>query len=491
MPPLDVGFPSSSQPGSTWSPVALTIGKPQPAPSAAAPPPTPDPIEQLAIRCLRILATPGTTSAVTRVADEVAGLFGDVRIAIGARHNDGPCRLIALSGHHSLDHQTDYTQSLNAVLHETALLEPGANDEPRSWLLGSETQSIDSSLARLATQSSTTGVAAVRLGTPTTPSTGAIVVLGSANVLGDATFPVRLKIAAQLLAGLVPLLERSTQRGLRAYLVERWHRVTARKATYVTLGAIVVGLLTLLPLPAWVSCECLLEPHTRRYIAAPFDAKLEKSLVQPGDIVTENQILAVLDEQPLKIELGTRQAEYDEADKKHFAARAVGKAAEAQISGLEAAQIKGKIRDIEHRLQQLTVRSPTAGVVVRGDLKRSEGMPLEQGQSLFEIAPLEPMIAEVSVAEDEFRLVRVGQQASVRLDAFPGRRWTGEIARVHPRAEIRDDQSVFIAEIAIPNGDGELRPGMRGAVRVDHDWQPLAWTWFRRPVTRFARWLGW
>ncbi len=477
--------------GSSFPPVVLTLNKPTAAAPAAPSTPQPDPIVQLPERCLRILATPGVTPAVTRVADELAGLLGDVRVAIGVRRGEGPCRLLVLSGHQQLDQQNDYVQALELLLNETALTAPEAGDEPRLWRLGEETSIVDNSLARVATLSNVTGAAALKLAAPGSPSTGAIVVLGSASAVGDAPFPVRLKIAGQLLAGLIPLLDQTTHRGVNAYLAEKWHRVTARKAAYLTLAAIVGGVLTLLPLPAWVSCECLLEPHTRRYIAAPFDAKLEKTLVQPGDMVDEKQILAVLDEQPLKNELSMRQAEYDESAKKRDAALATRKASDAQVSELEAAQIRSKIRDIERRLQQLSVRSPTAGVVVRGDLKRSEGMPLEQGQSLFEIAPLSPMIAEVSVPEDEFRLVQVGQTASIRLDAFPGRRWTGEIARVHPRAELRDDQSVFIAEIAIPNDSNELRPGMRGKVRVEHDWQPLAWTWLRRPVTRFVRWLGW
>lgn len=472
MPQLNVGFPSIQ---------SVPLGNTQPAGTAAD-----LGFPLLASRLLRILGTPGTTSLATRLADEAAALFGDVRVALGACRDGARCHLLALSGQQQLDATSDYRQALDAVLHEAT-----QGEELRTWTLGERLETTNKSLARLATLHNLPSIAAVRLGPGGGPAAGAMIVLGQVATIADPAFAPRIKGVAMLLAGLIPLVDRADERGVSRYLTEKLHRFTARKAWYLTAIGLLLAGLTLAPLPAWISCECLLEPHTRRFIAAPFAAKLEKTLVQPGELVNENQVLAVLDEQPVKIELAMRQAEFDEAIKKRDAALATRKASDAQVGELESAQIKSKMRDLEHRLSQLTVRSPMAGVVVRGDLKRSEGMPLEQGQSLFEIAPLEPMIAEVSIPEDEFRLVQVGQTARVRLDAFPGRRWTGSIARVHPRAEMRDEQSVFIAEIAIPNESGELRPGMRGSVRIDHDWQPLAWTWFRRPVTRFVRWLGW
>ena len=118
-------------------------------------------------------------------------------------------------------------------------------------------------------------------------------------------------------------------------------------------------------------------------------------------------------------------------------------------------------------------------------------MPLEIGQTLFEIAPLDKMVVEIGIAEDDFSYIRPGMPATIRLDAFPLRRLHASIARVHPRAELRDNTNVFIAEVQLERPGVGLRPGMRGTARVEADRYPLGWNLFRRPLTAALAWLGW
>ena len=63
--------------------------------------------------------------------------------------------------------------------------------------------------------------------------------------------------------------------------------------------------------------------------------------------------------------------------------------------------------------------------------------------------------------------------------------------RIHPRAELRDDENVFVAEVQLANADGSLRPGMRGTARVESERRPLGWILLRRPVGALIAWLGW
>jgi multidrug efflux pump subunit AcrA (membrane-fusion protein) len=125
----------------------------------------------------------------------------------------------------------------------------------------------------------------------------------------------------------------------------------------------------------------------------------------------------------------------------------------------------------------LALRAPLAGVVVSGDLRRAEGQPLQQGQVLFEVAPLEQMIVELDVPDREISRVRTGMPLRFRLEAFAGERWTGAIERVHPRSEQREGRNVFIAEAPLGNTDArfDLRPGMRGRAVIESDRRPLVW----------------
>jgi len=83
---------------------------------------------------------------------------------------------------------------------------------------------------------------------------------------------------------------------------------------------------------------------------------------------------------------------------------------------------QAKITILNQRLKNLDVRTPINGIVVSGDLENSVGVPLELGQTLFEIAPLEAMVAEVGVPEAEADYVQPGMQVQLKFDSFPFRR---------------------------------------------------------------------
>ena len=116
---------------------------------------------------------------------------------------------------------------------------------------------------------------------------------------------------------------------------------------------------------------------------------------------------------------------------------------------------------------------------------------LAVGERLFEIAPLERMVVEVAVPEADVPWVKEGQTVEIVLDAWPETTWTGQLSRVHPRAEIRDEEHVFIAEVLLENPEALLRPGMRGRAKIEGPAKPLGWNLFHKPWYELRYWLGW
>ena len=263
-----------------------------------------------------------------------------------------------------------------------------------------------------------------------------------------------------------------------------------RGRTRLFVAALVFGILCI-PLPYRPRCDCTVEPVTRRYVAAPFDGPLESSFVEPGDEVAAGDLLARMDGREIHWELAGTRAEWHRATKERAGHLALHESGQAEVARYEVDRLKLRTELLEHRDQNLEIRSPISGVVVSGDWKDSEGMPLEVGQALFEIAPLDAMIVEIAVAEDDFAYVRPGMPVAVNLDAYPLRALDATIMRIHPRAELRDDENVFVAEVQLANADGSLRPGMRGTARVESERRPLGWILLRRPVGALIAWLGW
>ena len=126
-----------------------------------------------------------------------------------------------------------------------------------------------------------------------------------------------------------------------------------------------------------------------------------------------------------------------------------------------------------------------------GDLERAEGAPLTVGQTLFEIAPLNRMVVEVAIPDDEVAHVDTQQTIDMRLDAYPDQVWQAAVEEVHPRSEIRDDQNVFIAEAELDNAEGRLRPGMKGRAKVETQRRPIGWILFHKPWEYASKKLSW
>jgi multidrug efflux pump subunit AcrA (membrane-fusion protein) len=163
----------------------------------------------------------------------------------------------------------------------------------------------------------------------------------------------------------------------------------------------------------------------------------------------------------------------------------------AEISRYDLERLRLRQRLLTHRSENLDIRSPISGLVVSGDLKKSVGVPLSSGDRMFEIAPLDRILVEVAIPEADIRHTAIEQEVEVWLDAFPGDSWTGQVKRIHPRSEIREQEHVFIAEIELENERDRLRPGMRGTGRVSTGLRPAGWILLHRPWEALLMKLGW
>jgi RND family efflux transporter MFP subunit len=310
----------------------------------------------------------------------------------------------------------------------------------------------------------------------------------------DEPSPAALTLLQHHAAALAAVLGR-LQRDQPGYISRALRQLSRRCASWrgraVLLAAVVALGCLAVPVPHRVTCRCQVQPVTRRFVVAPYDGTLEKCLVSPGDVVRSGDVLARMDQREIQWELAGLQADRARAEKERDAAMAAHKTSSAQLAELEMQRLELHMQLLEHRLTNLAVRSPIAGIVVTGDLEKAEGAPLTIGQSLFEIAPLEKMLCEVSIPEKDIAHVQTGMPVTVSLDACPDQAIDGAIQRTHPRAELRDNESVFVADMELDNSPGQLRPGMNGSAKVSTGYRSLGWILFHEPWSRVRRMLAW
>lgn len=435
----------------------------------------------------RVSLTPGRQEACQTLVSELQTHLGCRRAAIGwSATSGGRCRLTALSGVAQFDKHSQSTMALEAVLDETIL-----RGELTRWPPGDDAER-HSALAHQRLSSLEQGAHLVSLALRNSGGqlTGALLLLFDAPESADVAQRF-LQAAQHPLAAVLQVVSRAEGGWLvrQARVVAHGFRSLQGRIALVLAFAAVLALA--IPFPHRLHCDCLIEPVTRRFVAAPFDGVLERALVGPGDVVQQGDLLARLDGREIRWKRAGVAADQNQARKKRDAAQASHDYADMQIAALEMERLELELRLLDHRAENLEIRSPVAGVIASGDLERAEGAALKVGQSLFEIAPLDKMIVEVSVPDEDVSFITAGLPLQIRLDAYPGMQWQATMTQLHPRSEIRDENNVFITEAELDNADGRLRPGMKGRARIETTQRPIGWLLFHKPWEFISKKLQW
>jgi hypothetical protein len=267
-------------------------------------------------------------------------------------------------------------------------------------------------------------------------------------------------------------------------------RLRRRSSTLITCGLICFSLIAVWPVPYRVACTARVDTIRQRIIASPFEASLLSANFRPGDTVRSGDTLVTLDGRPLRLERESIDAEIQQVSKEHDVALATGRIADAQQSKLKGRKLDRRFEMLTDRLKRLEVVSPIDGVVVSGDLERYVGAPLELGQTLMEIAPLDYMVVEVEIPAHEINYVRRDAETRVRIDSVGGKSLRMRLDELSPVAELRDDRNVFVGRINVANGELQLKPGMRGEAIAYGPLRPWIWSWVRGGVEKVLWWVG-
>ena len=437
---------------------------------------------------IRIQGSEDLKFACYTLANELQRQLGCHRVALGlCVRGKGHCQVKAISGFAQFDRQSETVRATESALDECML-----RDSLTVWPPSEESQR-QGTLAhkRLCSDTGSQWAVSSPLRNSQGDPVGALVVLGRDQCSDPSKSIHLISSAAPYIGSALHLLKRARRgrilRLLRGFLPAVG---TARRKL---LGAGLLALFGLLAVPApyKVRVDFELQPVTRRYVAAPYDGTLEQTLVEPGDLVSEGQVLARMDGRELRWQLAGLVAEHTRAGKQRDVSLAGKNVGAAQIARLEMQRINLKQRLLENREENLEIKSPISGIVISGDLKKAEGVPLTVGQTLFEIGPLDRMIAELAVPEAEVAYVQVGHEVRLKLLSFPRKMFSGKIARIHPRSQIRDHANAFIAELTLESTDGMLRPGMNGKANILGSRHAIGWNLFHRPLEYLRMRFGW
>ncbi|OGL07873.1 MAG: hypothetical protein A3I17_06895 [Candidatus Rokubacteria bacterium RIFCSPLOWO2_02_FULL_72_37] len=137
-------------------------------------------------------------------------------------------------------------------------------------------------------------------------------------------------------------------------------------------------------------------------------------------------------------------------------------AAKAQVAETRATLALTRVRLAEAQLS-----APITGLVLRKNLEIGE--VASPGLAILTLMDPKDMWLRAYVSETDLGRIRVGQSATISVDAFPGRAFAGAISEIASEAEFtpKNVQTkrervnlVFRVKIAVRNAEGVLKPGM-------------------------------
>jgi HlyD family secretion protein len=135
------------------------------------------------------------------------------------------------------------------------------------------------------------------------------------------------------------------------------------------------------------------------------------------------------------------------------------------------AAAKTNLDNAQIALEDARIAAPINGVVIEKDVSLGQVISSATnnaggGTLLLQMADLGQVMDSTLVSESDIGNVKPGQKATVKVDAYPNRAFTGTVEKIAPEATVQQSVTMFPVLIRLDNKDGALMPGMNSDVSV-------------------------
>lgn len=203
-----------------------------------------------------------------------------------------------------------------------------------------------------------------------------------------------------------------------------------------------------------------LQAYAINNIAPQSGGRIISIKAEVGDFVEKGQVLAQMDKAQLEqaeLQLNNLKSEYDRA-------KALYEKGGVSKSDFETIELQYKVANTtyENLLTNTILKSPLNGVVSARNY--DEGDMYTMSAPLYVVQQINPIKALVAVSEKNYSLLKKGIKVEFTPEALNGKKYIGEVTRIHPTVDAATH--TIVAEVTINNPKFELRPGMYSSARV-------------------------
>ncbi|WP_238987411.1 efflux RND transporter periplasmic adaptor subunit [Roseovarius dicentrarchi] len=309
----------------------------------------------------------------------------------------------------------------------------------------------------------------------------------------DKPFAEEDALVAQAIAALLgPVLElkRRNRRWVGGRLVDGTAHVLgvllgprhlSWKLLAVTLAAMVLAMI-LVQIPFRIQAEAVLRGEINRAVVAPFAGFVAEAPLRAGDTVSAGDLMVRLDDSDLRLEALRWRSEIDRLVSESREALAAKDRARVALTETQITQARAQAALADAELARAQRLAPIDGMIVTGDLSQKLGAPVQLGEVLFEVAPLDRYRVEMQVDERDLAYVSEGTNGRLALAGHPADGLALRVTRITPLAQVREGANTYRVEAALDAAPAGIRPGMEGVAKLDAGIEAAIWVWTRRLV---------
>jgi HlyD family secretion protein len=165
---------------------------------------------------------------------------------------------------------------------------------------------------------------------------------------------------------------------------------------------------------------------------------------------------ALADSGAAAAQVASQEARVQEAKTQLVVVRSRVAHSEAQVRRSQAA-----LHQAEADLDRTVIRAPMGGIVIDRSVAAGQTVAASfQAPTLFTIGDLRAVNVEIIVDEADIGDLRVGQNVTFSVDAFPGRAFVGRITQIRKAPHTKESVVTYTVVAAAKNDDLLLFPGM-------------------------------
>jgi len=238
-----------------------------------------------------------------------------------------------------------------------------------------------------------------------------------------------------------------------------------------------------------VTAPATLEGAVMRVAVAPLDGFIIEAPARAGDLVRAGDVLCILDDRDLRLEQRSLQSQRNQIQSEYLEAMAQQERVEMNLLSTRMEQADAQLDLIAEHLARLRIVAPIDGIVVSGDLSQSIGAPVQQGDALYEVAPLDVYRLMLRIDERDVAYVQPQQRGAVVLSALPETTQGFIIEKVTPVSTSEEGTNYFLVEARLDEAPQNLRPGMEGVGKIDIEEARRIWILTRRMTDWLRLWV--